>query len=152
MGRAAYVSIADGRPRTVSFAYTSDGQILKREEKSTASANPLDYHYFVSGVQIGDLTNNGNGDHNEVDYVQYQYQEENWNNNQQAAPFAYNTTGGVTDGDFGGGGYDFINPANNGSQLTGSSYTVQGGDTLPETSTIWGIVRFRHGDRTAGLG
>ena len=58
----AKVTIQDGRARTVSFAGNADGQVLLRKERSAASANPEDRHYFSAGVQVAELTNNGNNE------------------------------------------------------------------------------------------
>jgi YD repeat-containing protein len=57
LGRLASVSIADGRPRTVTFTNNPNGQVLSRIESSAAASNPADYYYFVDGVQIGEVSN-----------------------------------------------------------------------------------------------
>jgi YD repeat-containing protein len=136
LGRVASVDINDGRRRTVSFASAPGAQILARTERSSVSANPADYHYFVDGMQIGDLTSNGNNDAAEIDYAQ-SLLVRNWTNNPKAAPFRWNTTGGVTDGKFGGSGYDPISPVSQDS--VDSHYMVRGGDTLQSVAqALWG--------------
>ena len=140
LGRVASVDIADGRRRTVSFAYTPEGQVLSRKERATASTNPEDMRYFAGGVQIGELTSNGNNDPLLADYAQTVNNIRNWTPNPAAAPFRWNTTGGVTRGTFGAGsGYDPINPYGDGANSTQSSYTVRGGETLQSiAANVWG--------------
>jgi YD repeat-containing protein len=140
LGRVASVDIADGRRRTASFAYTPEGQVLSRKERATASTNPEDMRYFAGGVQIGELTSNGNNDPLLADYAQTVNTIRNWTPNPAAAPFRWNTTGGVTRGTFGAGsGYDPINPYGDGAQSTQSGYTVRGGETLQSiAANVWG--------------
>jgi hypothetical protein len=38
--------------------------------RSSASTNSLDYRDFVNGLDIGDLTNNGNNDPTAINYAQ----------------------------------------------------------------------------------
>jgi YD repeat-containing protein len=140
LGRLASVRIDDGRPRTVSFASTPEGQVLNRKERSAATNNPEDQRYFISGRQIGELTSNGNNDPDKADYAQTLNNIRNWTPNPTAAPFRWNTTGGVTSGTFGiGAGYQAINPEGNGAQSAGSSYTVRDGETLQSiAANLWG--------------
>ncbi len=131
LGRLASVYIADGRPRTVTFTSNPNGQVLSRIESSAAAKNPADYYYFVDGVQVGELSNNGNHDLTRATYSET-FVTRNWNFNQNmtSQPFRWNTTGGVTRGQFGGSGYDPISPTSQGMEGTDSRYQVREGDTL----------------------
>ncbi len=131
LGRLASVYIADGRPRTVTFTSNPNGQVLSRIESSAAAKNPADYYYFVDGVQVGELSNNGNHDLSRATYSET-FVTRNWNFNQNmtSQPFRWNTTGGVTRGQFGGSGYDPISPTSQGMEGTDSRYQVREGDTL----------------------
>jgi YD repeat-containing protein len=139
IGRLASVDIADGRRRTVSFAYTPEGLVLSRKERSAASTNPEDQHYFLSGMQVGELTSNGNNDPETIDYGQTLVTR-NWTNNPTAAPFRWNTSGGVTYGRFGPtAGYDAINPMGDGAQATDGQYVARGGESLQDIArNAWG--------------
>ena len=139
-GRIASVDINDGRRRTVSFAYTPDGQTLLRKERSAAATNPEDQRLFLSGMQVGELTNNGNYDPSFHDYATNILQVRNLTAAQTAAPFRWNTTAGVTRGMFGtSAGYDYINPEGDGANTSGGSYVVRGGDTLQSiAASSWG--------------
>ena len=113
LGRIAKVTISDGRPRTVSFADSLGGQVLLRKERSSSAANPEDRHYFVSGVQIAELTNNGNNDPERIDWNQ-SVLTHTWTPNSTATPFRWNTTGGVTGAQMGTDGYDPLSPTGQG--------------------------------------
>jgi hypothetical protein len=134
------VYIADGRPRTVTFTNNPNGQVLSRIESSAAANNPADYYYFVDGVQVGEVSNNGNHDLSRATYSEtFVTRNWNFNNNLTSQPFRWNTTGGVTRGQFGGSGYDPISPESNGMQGTDSRYTVREGDTLQGVAQqLWG--------------
>ena len=107
-----------------------NGQVLSRIETSAAANNPADYYYFVDGAQVGELSNNGNHDLSRATYSEtFVTRNWNFNNNLTSQPFRWNTTGGVTRGQFGGSGYDPISPESNGMQGTNSRYTVRDGDT-----------------------
>jgi hypothetical protein len=140
LGRLLSVNIADGRPRTVTFTNAPTGQVLARIETSAAANNPADYYYFVDGVQVGELSNNGNHDLSRATYSEtFVTRNWNFNNNLTSQPFRWNTTGGVTRGQFGGSGYDPISPESNGMQGTDSRYTVREGDTLQGiAASLWG--------------
>ncbi len=140
VGRVASVDINDGRRRAVSFAYTPDGQTLLRKERSVATTNPEDQHLFLSGMQVGELTNNGNYDPAFEDYATNILKVRNLTAAQTSAPFRWNTTAGVTRGSFGtSAGYDYINPESDGANATGGSYIVRGGDTLQSIAAgVWG--------------
>jgi hypothetical protein len=130
--------IADRRPRTVSFASAPGGQVLLRAERSAAAQNPLDQRYFVSGVQVGEITNDGNNDPERIDYGQ-SLRVRNWTSNPEAAPFRWNTQTGVMEATFGGAGFDPINPLSGGMAGTSGRYAVQDGDTLAGIAAgLWG--------------
>ncbi|HKR25623.1 MAG TPA: LysM peptidoglycan-binding domain-containing protein, partial [Allosphingosinicella sp.] len=138
LGRPASVDINDERRRTVSFAYTPEGQILNRKERSAVTNNPEDQHYFVAGVQTGELTNNSYIETSRIDYAQSIVQH-SWSPNPTPAPFRWNTAGGVTGARFGGAGYDYINSDGNGSASSYSRHTVRDGDTLQTIAAgVWG--------------
>ena len=105
--------------------------MLSRIESSAAAKNPADYYYFVDGVQVGELSNNGNHDLTRATYSET-FVTRNWNFNQNltSQPFRWNTTGGVTRGQFGGSGYDPISPTSQGMEGTDGRYQVREGDTL----------------------
>jgi YD repeat-containing protein len=140
IGRLASVGIDDQRDRTVSFAYTPEGQILNRKERSAASANPEDQRNFVAGAQVGELTSDGNSDPTLEDYARNLNTIRNWTPNPQVGAFRWNTTAGTTRGTFGaGGGYEALNPYGAGTQSAGSSYTVRDGETLQSIAAgAWG--------------
>ena len=139
-GRIAYVDIADGRRRTVSFASAAGGQVLQRTERSAATANPEDHYAFLDGRQVAFVTNNGNNDPTRMDYSQGIRTAEEWSTATGSAnqSFRWGTTGGVTDSLLGpGAGYNPIDPANNAGNDT--RYTVQAGDTLQGiAAAVWG--------------
>jgi hypothetical protein len=136
-GRLASVNIADGRARTVSFASSAEGQVLRRAERSASASNPEDQYYFLDGRQVGELTNNGANDPAKLDYAR-NLEMRNWRSNPQSAPFRWNGSGGVTGGEFGGAGYDYINPTAAASG-NGTSYRVQGGESLQQVAaSVWG--------------
>ncbi len=138
LGRLASVGIADGRPRTVSFASAPGGQVLLRAERSAAAQNPIDQRYFVSGVQVGEITSNGNNDPERIDYAQ-SLRVRNWTSNPEAAPFRWNTQTGVPEATFGGAGFDPINPLSGGMAGTSGRYAVRDGDTLAGIAAgLWG--------------
>jgi hypothetical protein len=65
----------------------------------------------------------------------------NWNviTNTAPQPFRWNTSGGITAGQFGGSGYDPISPVSQGMKGTDSRYTVRDGDTLQGiAASVWG--------------
>jgi hypothetical protein len=140
IGRLASVGIDDQRDRTVSFAYTPEGQILNRKERSAASANPEDQRNFVAGAQVGELTSDGNSDPTLEDYARNLNTIRNWTPNPQVGAFRWNTTAGTTRGTFGaGGGYEALNPYGAGTQSGSSSYTVRDGETLQSiAASAWG--------------
>jgi len=144
-GRIAYVDIADGRRRTVSFASSAGGQVLQRRERSAATGNPEDHYAFLDGRQVAFVTNNGNTDPTRTDYYQGIRTAEEWQSQPnpsdpqfQNESFRWATTGGVTDSLLGpGSGYDPLNPATGAGG--NSRYTVQAGDTLQGIAgAVWG--------------
>jgi LysM repeat protein len=138
LGRLSKATIQDGRPRTVSFANTVDGKILLRKERSSSSANPEDRHYFLSGVQMGELTNNGNGDPERVDWNQAILQH-TWAPSSTNTPFRWNNPGGYTGAQMGADGYDPLNATGQGMSGTDSRYQVRGGETLSGIAqAVWG--------------
>ncbi len=158
LGRLASVYIADGRPRTVTFTNNPNGQVLSRIESSAAAKNPADYYYFVDGVQVGELSNNGNHDLSRATYSET-FVTRNWNFNQNmtSQPFRWNTTGGVTRGQFGGSGYDPISPTSQGMEGTDGRYQVREGDTLQGIaqqlfgdSSLWYMLAEANGLSGAG--
>jgi YD repeat-containing protein len=141
LGRVGSVDIADGRRRAVSFAYTPEGQVLNRKERSAAtgaSANPEDQHYFVNGAQYGELTSNGNSDPELANYGD-SLTMRNWTPAPAAAAFRWNHTSGATNGIFGGAGYQPLNPLGDGANSSDSRYIVRGGETLQSiAASVWG--------------
>src|SRR6185295_19463012 len=106
--------------------------------RSAASSNPEDQHYFASGAQYGELTNNGNNDPDLVDYAQ-NLLIRNWTPNPASAPFRWNTTGGVTVGIFGPAGYQALNPTGGGTASSDAAYTVRAGESLQSiAASVWG--------------
>ena len=132
------MTIGDGRPRTVSYASTLEGQILLRKERSSSSANPEDRHYFLAGVQQGELTNNGNNDPDRTDWNQT-IATHTWTLNSTASPFRWNTATGVTGAQMGADGYDPLNPSGQEMSGTDSRYSVRGGESLAQIAqSVWG--------------
>lgn len=140
LGRVASVKIADDRPRTVSFAYAPEGQVLNRRERSGATVNPEDQRYFVNGRQIGEITSDGSNDPSLLDYATNLNSIRDLTPNRQLAPFRWNNTTGATYATFGpGAGYDVVNPYGQGAQSTSSTYQVRDGETLQSiASAAWG--------------
>lgn len=95
LGRIAKVTIQDGRARTVSFAVNAKDQVLSRKERLAASSNPDDRCYFLAGVQLAEVTGNGNFDPERADWNQW-ITIHTWQGNQYATPQRWNTAGGVT--------------------------------------------------------
>ncbi len=54
-GHLKQVQIADGRPRSVSFASNAEGQILSRREadNKTATGDPSEFRFYLNGETIG---------------------------------------------------------------------------------------------------
>jgi hypothetical protein len=123
----------------VSFANTPEGQVLNRKERSEATTNPEDMRYFVSGRQVGELTNNGYEDPNIQNYAK-SLALRNKTDNPVATPFRWNTMSPATGGNFGtANGYNALNPYGDGAGTPGSSYTVRDGDTLQGiAASVWG--------------
>ncbi len=125
------VVIADGRPRTVKFTVNGDGMILQRDESDNQSGgDPREIHYYVSGVSVGDNSNNGTSD---VDYVAG-----------IAAHRAVPGTGAFQNGSASSTPYaDFDQSYDPINGLTYESaaarYTVNNGDTLQSIAqAVWG--------------
>jgi len=120
-GHLTTVSIADGRPRTVSYVTDAAGQILSRTESSAAASNPVEYYYDFNGVRVGDIGNNGTSN---TDYA-----------TAIAARSATPSTGAFAGGsamsvaDF-GQGYDAINPGSS-AEGAAATYTVHDLGFLP---------------------
>jgi hypothetical protein len=113
--------------------------VLSRKERSTASTNPEDMRYFVSGAQAGEITNNGANDPAFQDYAQA-LKARNIEPSSTPAPFRLNTTAPVLRGAFGtSAGYDYVNPVGDGANSTNGSYTVREGETLQSVAAnAWG--------------
>ena len=105
--------------------------MLRRLERSTHGANPLDHYFYVDGVQVGELSNNGGHDPSRDDYTGT-IQTRTMKASTSDFPFRWNQSGGATAGQFGGSGYDPISLGSNGMQGSGSRYTTN--TTSPATS------------------
>ncbi len=155
-GRLASVKIDDDRDRTVSFASNPNGQVLSRIERSAATNNPNDFYYFLDGAQVGELTNNGNHDPSRDTYSGI-YVTRNWNFNTSAAlqPFRWNTATGITAGQFGGSGYDPVNPNLDGHEghrqpLYGPRRRHPPGHRRQRLGRLLDVVHDRRGQRPVG--
>ena len=88
-------------------------------------------------MEVGQLTNNGGSDPDTVDYAQALTMR-NWTSNRELSPFRWNSFA-TTAGNFGGSGYQAVNPNGDGAQASGAHYTVQAGDTLQSIAAAsWG--------------
>ncbi|MDR3660604.1 MAG: DUF4214 domain-containing protein, partial [Mycobacterium sp.] len=128
-GHLTSATIADGRPRTVYYVTNALGEILSRTESSAASSNPVEYYYYLNGMQVGDIGNNGTS---QTDYAF----SVRWG----AAPTGPFANGSAKSYAAFGDYYAPIDPTSLGSQAqAGSTYTVQSGDTLQSiASALWG--------------
>ena len=54
-------TIADERPRTVTLVNDAEGRVLQRDEEdaNTGTGDPRQLHYYMNGVAVGDISNNG---------------------------------------------------------------------------------------------
>jgi LysM domain-containing protein len=133
MDAVSSIDIEDGKPRTVTFTDDALGDILARDEQqhSGATNNPHEVHYYLNGIQIGDVTNNGTSD---TDY---------------AASITAQEAAAGTSGTFRNGASSGVQYANfdqsydplNGYTDDGgdTSYTVASGDTLQSIAlAVWG--------------
>lgn len=61
--------INDGAPRTVDYITNSFGEVMKRDQSGgyANGGNPHEIRYYFSGMQVGDVSNNGTSD---TDYAQ----------------------------------------------------------------------------------
>ena len=131
-GNLTSVYINDGRPRTVSFVSDANGLILQRDENDNNSSvgDPRELHYYFNGVRVGDIGNNGTSD---IDYVSSIAAKTRAGSN---TPFMNGTSYGQSFADF-DQSYDPINGFSVAG--TGSSYTVNDGDTLQTVAlAAWG--------------
>lgn len=124
-GRLSYVSVQDGRPRTISYVTDASGQILMRTEADNLSGgDPKQIWWYFDGKQVGTTGNNGNAD---PDYATA------LNERVQTPPSS--TTGAFRMGASAGTGYSDFDQAYNSVSPgdgtgAGTAYTVRSGDTL----------------------
>jgi YD repeat-containing protein len=145
LGRLQRAKIADGKPRDVHFALTSDGQVLSRVQNDGTyssgggtSNDPQEYFGYVNGVQIADYT-----DDNASETQNYDYQSLI---NSDALPgtgsgrLYQGSSTGAAGAETGTSGYDPINAITAGAGKNGrSAYVVQSGDTLAGIAQqVWG--------------
>jgi YD repeat-containing protein len=150
-GHLFNIHIGDGMPRDVTFAVNALGEILSRKETGWNNTRPYEVHFYVNGIQVGDVSNNGTSD---VDYAtsiaRHTALPAYGHGGVNAGQFAYKLgTDGVTYSGVGMGtayadfdqSYDPINGLN--YESTSSRYTVQDGDTLESIALqIWGDASF----------
>jgi LysM repeat protein len=87
---------------------------------------------------MGELTNNGNGDPERVDWNQAILQH-TWAPSSTNTPFRWNNPGGYTGAQMGADGYDPLNATGQGMSGTDSRYQVRSGDTLSGIAqAVWG--------------
>ena len=132
MDQVSSIDIEDGKPRTVTFTDDANGEILKRDEQlhSGATSNPHEVHYYLNGIQIGDVTNNGTSD---TDYAASIAAQE-------AAAGTGTFRGGASSGTSYANFDQSYDPLNGYTDEGGStSYTVASGDTLQSIAlAVWG--------------
>jgi YD repeat-containing protein len=126
------VTIADGRPRTVSYRSDLSFQVIRRDESDNVSTqgDPHEIWYRFGGREIGYVGNNGTANITDVASVHERVATQGTGAFRDGAttPSAYSDYDGA---------YDALNSFNQGSSA--SSYTVQAGDTLSGIAAqLWG--------------
>lgn len=136
-GRVSYVSIDDGRPRTVTFVTDSQGQVLTRREadRITATGDPFSQYVYFNGQRIGEITN-------DATFTQRSYAAAVIS---RTAPPSTTTSkpfqNGVSNNPIHGAsfdyGYDALRPDS--VPASGQAWTVRDGDTLQAiAAAVWG--------------
>ena len=131
-GTLSYITVADGRSRTISFMNDMNGQVLKRDEQDTNYSNgdPHEIWYRFNGKQLGYIGNNGTID------TDYKVSIDNRTRTTGTGAFRFGTTTESAHADF-DLSVDPLNSYNQGS--TSGSYTVRTGDTLQSiAASLWG--------------
>lgn len=133
LGNLTSVAIADGRPRTVSFIDTLNGQVLQRDEAdgNSSTGDPREVHYYFNGMAVGDISNNGTSD---VDYAASIAEHIKVPG---TGPFRDGATSSTSYANF-DQSYDPINGLT--YQNAPTSYMVQAGDTLQSLAySLWAM-------------
>jgi hypothetical protein len=146
-GHLKQVAINDGQPRTVTYVTNMMGEVMKRDVvfNSGSTTAPHEMHYYLAGMAIGDITNNGTS---ATDYVTQIAARTAVNSGSGFNPtVGYTTPNGY--GPFAGGAntgspyadfdqsYDPINGYDSGA--TAINYVIKQGDTLQSLARqIWG--------------
>jgi YD repeat-containing protein len=146
-GHLKQVVINDNQPRTVNYITNMMGEVMKRDVSfnSGPSPAPHEMHYYLAGMAIGDITNNGTS---ATDYVTQIAARTAVNSGSGFNPtVGYTTPNGY--GPFAGGAntgspyadfdqsYDPINGHD--STATATYYVIKQGDTLQSLARqLWG--------------
>lgn len=130
-GHLSSVSIADGRPRTVSYVNDAAGQILERREiDGLSGGDPRQVWWFFDGKQVGATGNDGNDDPDYTTAIDERMQVSG------TGAFRLGSSQGTRHSDF-DQAYDSLSPGEGGGG--GGAYTVRAGDTLASVAQAsWG--------------
>jgi len=131
-GHLQQVNINDGQPRTVTYITNMMGEVMKRDVSYTAGGNaPHELHYYLAGMAIGDVTNNGTSNTDYVTSVAARVAT-----SQGYGPFRNGSSDATPYADF-DQSYDPINGYD--STSTASNYVIKPGDTLQSIArSLWG--------------
>jgi YD repeat-containing protein len=129
LGKLKQVAINDGQPRTVNYITNVMGEVMKRDVIYRAGTpGPHELHYYLAGMAIGDVTNNGTSNTDYVTTIAARTAAEGY------GPFRNGATTSTSYADF-DQSYDPIN----GSGGTQTSYVARQGDTLQSIARqLWG--------------
>jgi YD repeat-containing protein len=131
-GTLSSISVADGRPRSITFTNDMNGQVIRRDESDNNFSNgdPHEVWYRFNGKQLGYTGNNGTLD------TDYQTSINNRTRTPGTGAFRFGTTTGSSYADF-DQSVDPLTSYNQGG--AGGSYTVRAGDTLASIAAqLWG--------------
>jgi YD repeat-containing protein len=131
-GHLQSVDIRDGRPRTVNYYTDANGLIQERDETDNvgSTGDPKDMHFYISGIQVGAVGNNG-APQIELNYTSSIDQHET---SPGTTPWQYGSSIPYANFDQ---AYDALNGFN--GQDGSTNYTVSTGDTLSSIAqAIWG--------------
>jgi YD repeat-containing protein len=137
-GHVVSVDITGQRAHRIDYVTSATGQVMARKETDTKAGTrtpntaPVEFYFYVGGVQIGQVGNNGS---DSTDYASAV-------TGRMVVPgngrFANGATTGVAAGSF-DQVYQPMSPTVNAEGPVAGSYTVRNGDTLPSiAAALWG--------------
>jgi YD repeat-containing protein len=132
-GHLKKVDINDGQPRTVTYISNMMGQVMKRDVAYNSGPGPAPHelHYYLAGMAIGDITNNGTSNADYVTSIAARVAS-----SQGYGPFRNGASEATPYADF-DQSYDPINGSDSTSAPT--NYVIKSGDTLQSLArSLWG--------------